>query len=38
VLVTHTGLGHGLSYQPRDEWIVPLTAWSGMAAQAAPSD
>jgi len=37
VLVTHTGLGHGLSYRPREEWISPLVDWSGLEATPARS-
>jgi hypothetical protein len=28
-LILNTGLGHGVLYQPLDEWIIPVVQWAG---------
>jgi hypothetical protein len=32
-VILHTGLGHGILYQPMDEWMVPLAQFAGIALQ-----
>ena len=28
-IVLHIGTGHGILYQPLDEWVLPVVAWAG---------
>jgi hypothetical protein len=28
-IVLHVGTGHGILYQPLDEWILPTVEWAG---------
>jgi dienelactone hydrolase len=35
-VVTHLGLGHGLVYNPRLEWLDPLTDWTAPSEMARP--
>ena len=28
-IVLHIGTGHGILYQPLDEWINPVVQWAG---------
>jgi len=27
-IVLHVGSGHGILYQPLDEWVVPVVEWA----------